>query len=78
MNQPNANRSSDNELLSVFSASDDPVLTAVEVADSLDISQQAAYSKLDKAYNEGKLKRKKTGSRSVVWWVRQGSSTDSA
>lgn len=57
------------DLRSVFQESDDPVLTAVEVADKLDVSQQAAHSRLARANDRGEIKRKKTGARSVVWWV---------
>ena len=58
------------QLRQVFGCSDDPVLTAVEVAESLEITQQAAYSKLVKAHKHGIIERKKTGSRAVVWWLK--------
>lgn len=57
------------QILEVFQQSEDPVVTAVEVADYLDVSQQAAHSKLTKAYNEGIIDRKKVGSRAVAWWL---------
>lgn len=59
----------DSELAQVFRESDDPVLTAVEVADELGISQQAAHARLSRAHEQGTIERKKTGARSVVWWV---------
>lgn len=58
----------DTELQAVFRNADDPVLTAVEVGDELDITQQAAHSRLVRAHERGELERKKTGARSVVWW----------
>jgi Fic family protein len=67
----------DQDLLDIFVDAEDPVLTAVEVGDILDISQQAAYARLDRAEKEGMLERKKTGSRSVVWWVKDSYSIDS-
>jgi len=57
------------ELQEVFENSDDPVLTAVEVAEQLEITQQAAHAKLTKANESGWVDRKKVGSRAVVWWV---------
>jgi len=59
----------DAELTSVFEECDDPVLTAVEVADELGISQQAAHARLTSAHENGVIERKKTGARAVVWWV---------
>jgi len=56
------------ELTRVFNESDDPVLTAPEVAAELEITQQAAYRRLKRANDRGYVERKKTGSRSVVWW----------
>lgn len=63
-----ANRSED-ELRSLFSQSAEPILTAIEVAEELNISQQAAHAKLSDANQEGWVSRKKVGSRAVVWWL---------
>lgn len=57
------------ELLYVFRDRDDPVLTAPEVADELGITQQAAHKRLQRAADDGDLKRKTVGARAVVWWV---------
>ena len=57
------------ELLRVFRESEDPVLTAVEVGEKLGITQQAAHARLSRAHDRGEVERKKTGSRSVVWWL---------
>lgn len=62
------NRGED-ELRSLFRQSADPILTAIEVADKLNISQQAAHAKLSDANQEGWISRKKVGSRAVVWWL---------
>lgn len=59
----------DVELRRIFDRADDPVLTAVEVAGELGITQQAAHARLQKAHDRGEVKRKKTGARAVVWWV---------
>lgn len=62
---------SDNEqsLEDVFRGADDPVLTAVEVAERMGVSQQAAHRKLSDAHEEDTVKRKKAGARAVVWWM---------
>mgnify|MGYP002126151916 CR=1 FL=1 len=57
------------ELISVFELTDDPVLTAPEVADELDITQQAAHKKLQSAHRDGEIERKKVGASAVVWWT---------
>ena len=59
---------SDKEILKAFDETVDTVLTAVEIADLFDITQQAAHSRLARLHEEGKLERKKVGSRAVVWW----------
>jgi len=61
----------DAQLRRVFEESADPVLTAVEVAEALGVSQQAAHAKLTRAHENGAVSRKKTGARSVVWWPAQ-------
>lgn len=57
------------ELKRVFAKSDDPALTAVEVAEELEITQQAAHKRLSRAHESGEIERKKTGARAVIWWV---------
>lgn len=58
----------ESELREIFRNSSDPVLTAVEVAEKLGITQQAAYSRLSRVEERGEFERKKVGSRAVVWW----------
>lgn len=58
----------DNDLQQVFADTDDPVLSAVEVAKKMGITQQAAHSKLAAAADRGEMNRKKVGARAVVWW----------
>jgi len=69
MSATDSGRAQSEELTQVFRESDDPVLTAVEVAEHLGISQQAAHARLSRANDRGEIERKKTGARSVVWWV---------
>jgi predicted ArsR family transcriptional regulator len=56
------------DVLSVFEQSDDPVLTASEVADYLDVSRRTALRKLQELEEQGEVGRKEVGSRAVVWW----------
>lgn len=59
---------SDEEILAVFVAADDPVLMADEVAESLPIGRRAVYNRLQTLEEEGVIRSKKTGARSTVWW----------
>jgi len=56
------------ELQQVFEETEDPVQTAPEVASRLGVTQQAADRRHSRANDRGHVERKKTGSRSVVWW----------
>lgn len=47
----------------------DPVITAVELADKVDVTQQAAYNKLTDLQERGIVRSKKVGARSRVWWI---------
>ncbi|MFB6197098.1 MAG: winged helix-turn-helix domain-containing protein [Halobacteriaceae archaeon] len=58
----------DSQILQVFKNSDDPYLTASEIAKRLNISRQGAHSRLLNLYENGELNRKKTG-RTVGWWL---------
>jgi len=66
---------SDEEILSVFVAADDPVLMADEVADHLSIGRRAVYDRLRKLEDEGVLRSKKTGARSTIWWYPEHTQT---
>lgn len=48
---------------------DSPVVTAPEVAEEFDITQQAAYEKLRRLNSTGEIKRKKVGAKAVVWFL---------
>jgi len=64
-----ASGSVDEDLKKVFREADDPVLSAVEVAEELDVTQQAAHKRLSNAHDYGNIKRKTVGARAVVWWL---------
>jgi predicted ArsR family transcriptional regulator len=54
------------DALAVFT--DHEPLTAKEVAEELGVVRRTAYNKLDKLKERGDLRKKKVGSRAVVWW----------
>lgn len=54
-------------VLAVFDDSEVPVLTASEVADTLDIARQTAYNKLEALVESGEIRKKKVGARAVVY-----------
>lgn len=60
---------SDKEYLRAAIMEPDPVFTAVEIADSVDVTQQAAHSKLSNLEDRGLVRSKEVGSRARVWWV---------
>jgi len=60
---------SDAEILRKIAAFPDPVITSVELADAIDMTQQGAYSRLESLESEGFVRSKKVGSRARVWWI---------
>lgn len=62
-------RKSDVKYLRAIARSADPVVTAPELAEMVGVTQQAAHSRLQQMEERGLVKRKKVGSRSVVWWL---------
>lgn len=60
---------SDQDLRQILKRANDPILTAREVADRADITRQAAYHRLTHLHKRGEISRKKSGSRTVVWWI---------
>lgn len=59
---------SDEELLSIFEKSPDPVLTASEVAEHVSIARRGVYDRLRQLEESGILESKKVGGRTTVWW----------
>ncbi len=59
---------SDDDILSAFDRTDDPVLTAAELADSLPISRSAVRERLLDLEEREVVARKTAGARAVVWW----------
>lgn len=59
---------SNEEILSVFRSSSDPVLTTSEVASEFEITHRGLRDRLEKLEGKGKLRSKKVGARAKVWW----------
>jgi predicted transcriptional regulator len=60
---------SDADILRIFAESPDPVLFASELADSLDMTRQGVYSRMEKLVDKGFLLTKKPGDRTRVYWI---------
>ncbi|MUW13740.1 hypothetical protein GJ633_03005 [Halorubrum sp. CBA1125] len=58
----------DEEIISLFRNSDDPVLTTAEVADELGFTLTGARKRLYSLEKVGNLSMKKAGN-SPVWWI---------
>lgn len=58
----------DEKLLNIFEDSEDPYLTASEIADELSVTRQAVHNRLQDLHERDVIDRKKTG-RTVGWWA---------
>lgn len=58
----------DDEILEVFISSDDPVLTASEVANKLSVGRRGMLDRLENLEQRGVLRSKSVGASSLVWW----------
>jgi predicted ArsR family transcriptional regulator len=65
----------DDEILTVFETSTDPVLTASEVAEQLPIERRGILTRLADLEEQGFLRSKIVGARSTVWWYPGRTST---
>jgi DNA-binding MarR family transcriptional regulator len=64
----------DDEILRVFRESPDPALFATEVADEIGYTRQGVNNRLDELVRRGELVRKKSGPKSVVYWLPESDS----
>ncbi|GAA0240777.1 helix-turn-helix domain-containing protein [Haladaptatus pallidirubidus] len=65
---PTGNDEALEQILDLFATTDDPVLTANEIADQIRVSRRTVLRKLKQLKEEGKIERKEVGGRAVVWW----------
>lgn len=61
---------SERDILKVFDRTDDPFLTASEIAEELPVSRQAVNYRLQQMREKDLVGKKKTGARSVGWWAK--------
>lgn len=61
-------RVEDDEILSVFSNSPDPVLSTREVAEAVGLGRRGTLTRLNEFVDQGKLKKKKIDERRTIWW----------
>jgi DNA-binding HxlR family transcriptional regulator len=60
------------DILRVFDAADEPFLTATEIAGGLPVSRQAVTQRLAQMEEKELVGRKEVGSRAVGWWAKVG------
>lgn len=59
----------DQDILKIFDAADEPVLTAREIADQLPISRVAVTNRLKTMREKDLVEKKQTGARAIAWWA---------
>jgi predicted transcriptional regulator len=64
-----AGMSTKEEIISHLRKSDDPFMTAPEIAESMDMTRQAISHNLRELHEQGRVERKSAGSRAVGWWL---------
>jgi len=62
-------RVTDDDLLDVFRATADPVLSTAEVADAVPIKRRGTLNRLRDLEDGGRLDSKQIGGRNTVWWL---------
>jgi len=62
-------RVSDEEILKLVALSPDPIVTAGEIAEKVDMTQQAVNKRLRQLVEEGALNSRKVGSAAKVYWI---------
>jgi len=60
---------SDEQILRAIALHPDPVVTAQEVADSIDMSPQGVNKRLKELAGKGYIVRKEVGARAVIYWM---------
>ena len=62
-------RISDEEILTVFRDTEDPVLSTAEVTEWIPLKRRATYNRLQSLADGDRLKSKQIGGRNTVWWL---------
>lgn len=58
----------DDEIINTMLESSDPFHTAPELADMLGVTRQCIHNRLQALNKKGRVDRKKSGPRTVIWW----------
>ena len=61
-------RVTDEDILDVFRATTDPVLSTAEVAEAVPIKRRGTLNRLQSLQEDGELESKQIGGRNTVWW----------
>ncbi len=62
-------RVSDEEILKHVALAPDPIVTAGEISELVDMTQQAVNKRLNQLVEEGYLNSRKVGSAAKVYWI---------
>jgi predicted transcriptional regulator len=62
---------SDDEILETIQSHEDRAVTAVDLAEVLDLTSTRIAQRLNKLNEAGKVRKKKVGGRAVVWWIEE-------
>ena len=66
----------DEDILQILYKSNDPVMTAREIAEEMGESRRTVHRRLKALEKEDAVKSKKVGGRSVIWWLDDGMRED--
>lgn len=69
MKSGRSQKMTDDELLNAVEEHPDRCVTAVELAEELDMTSTGILKRLESLKEAGEVRKKKVGSRAVVWWV---------
>ena len=61
----------DQEILKLFDATNEPFLTAPEIAEEFEVTRQAVTYRLKRMHGDGLVERKEAGASSVGWWAKR-------
>jgi predicted transcriptional regulator len=60
---------SDAEIVAAIAAREAPFVTSAELANQFGMTRQWAHNRLSELHQDGLIARKKSGARSVIWWL---------
>lgn len=59
---------SESDVLAAMNDTDDPVVTAGEISNTLDANQRTIRRRLQSLHDAGVIEQKEVGAHAVVWW----------